>query len=267
MRELLLQRSLVRRGTTATDLQRYDDAERDLLDAVALARQIHGDSHAETLKAQQALGWHYVARGLPQQGLSILEPVGERVREVFGENSQERARNFYNRGNAYLAIEGRWEAALEAYRESARIYRVASSPSISIGALYNVASLLREHGRCAEALPVLAEVEQIWRATPELPDAQFRRVHTDAAACALETGDLQAARSSLAKAAPFYPADQQQSGDYADLLAVSSAIAAAEGDVASAQSRLRQAIALISGDPARAVELGQWRQRLSALAP
>ena len=159
----LLQRSLVRRGTSATDLRRYDEAERDLLEAVAMARRAQGEMHPETLKAQQALGWHYVSRGEPERGLAILEPVGERVREVFGDNSQELARNWYNRGNAYLALEGRWESALEAYRESARIYRQAASRSIAIGALYNVGSLLHEHGRCAEALPVYAEVEEIWR--------------------------------------------------------------------------------------------------------
>ena len=71
-RDSLLQRSLVRRGTSATDLLRYEAAERDLLEAVAMAQRLHGTTHAETLKAQQALGWHYVSRGQAQRGLQLL---------------------------------------------------------------------------------------------------------------------------------------------------------------------------------------------------
>lgn len=266
-REPLLQRSLVRRGTSATDLQRYEEGERDLLDAVALARRMYGAAHAETLKAQQALGWHYVSRGQPQRGLELLESVGERVREVFGDNSSELARNWYNRGNAYSALDGRWESALEAYSEAARIYRQATSRSIAIGALYNVASLLRQHGRCAEALPVYAEVEDIWRETRDLRHQLFRRVYIDLIDCALETGDLQLARERFDQAIPLYPADEQGGGEYAELLAAGSALAAAAGDAARAQDLLGRAIAVIADDPARASDAEDWRQRLAALAP
>ncbi len=266
-RDSLLQRSLVRRGTSATDLLRFEAAERDLLEAVAMAQRLHGTTHAETLKAQQALGWHYVSRGQAQRGLQLLESVGERVREVFGDNSQELARNWYNRGNAYSALEGRWESALEAYRESARIYRQAASRSIAIGALYNVASLLHEHGRCAEALPVYAEVEQIWRETQDLRHQMFRRVYIDLAGCALDTGDTAAARAHLAQARPLYRGDEQRSGEYAELLATDAAVAAAEGDTAGAQQRLQQAIDLITDDPARTADADDWRRRLAMLAP
>lgn len=265
-RDSLLQRSLVRRGTSATDLLRYEAAERDLLEAVAMAQRLHGTTHAETLKAQQALGWHYVSRGQAQRGLQLLESVGERVREVFGDNSQELARNWYNRGNAYLALEGRWESALEAYRESARIYRLAASRSIAIGALYNVASLLHQHGRCAEALPVYAEVEEIWREAQDLRHQHFRRVYIDLAECALDTGDTAAARSYLGQARPQYGVDDQQGGEYAELLAMDSAVAAAEGKFADAQQLLRQAIDIVAADPAHAADAEEWRRRLATLA-
>jgi hypothetical protein len=58
-----MHRALVRRGTSATDLRRFDDGERDLTRAVALSEWHFGAQHAFTLKAKQALGWHHASRG------------------------------------------------------------------------------------------------------------------------------------------------------------------------------------------------------------
>ncbi|MBL8246635.1 MAG: hypothetical protein JNL89_20725, partial [Rhodanobacteraceae bacterium] len=85
--------------------------------------------------------------------------------------------------------------------------------------------------------------------------------------CALETGDLQLARERFDQAIPLYPADEQGGGEYAELLAAGSALAAAAGDAARAQDLLGRAIAVIADDPARASDAEDWRQRLAALAP
>jgi eukaryotic-like serine/threonine-protein kinase len=264
-RDELMQRALVSRGTSATDLRRYADGERDLLAAVDLGRRLYGDKHALTLKAQQALGWHYVSRGEPDKGLAILEPVGEIVREVFGENSQESARNLFNRGNAYVANEATWESALAAYREAARIYGEASSPTISIGALYNVASLLRDHGRCREALPVYAQVAEIWKQSLDVRDPAFRSVYTELAACALDAGEIETARANIDKGSALFAADEQGTAAYAALLAMSARIAIAERKPAQGRELLQQAIAIISTDPERATQLGQWRELLQTI--
>jgi serine/threonine protein kinase/tetratricopeptide (TPR) repeat protein len=264
-REDLLQRSLVRRGTSATDLQKYADAERDLLKAVEITRGRYGDNHSSTLKAQQALGWHYSSRGELARGLAILEPAGERVREVFGERSQEWARNLYNRANIYTATEGRWEDGLAAYLESAKVYREASSPNVSIGALYNAASLLRAHGRQREALPIYAEVEQIWIQSRDLRNPRFKRVYIDIAACNLEAGDVAAARKGFDQAQRLFDAHEREGGNYADLLVVGADIAKAEGAIAQAEDLLHAAINIVANDPERAGDLAEWQRRLDAL--
>ena len=264
-RDDLMQRSLVRRGTSATDLQKFADAERDLLKAVEITRRRYGDNHSSTLKAQQALGWHYSSRGELARGLAILEPAGERVREVFGERSQEWARNLYNRANIYTATEERWEDGLAAYLESARIYREASSPNVSIGALYNAASLLRAHGRQREALPIYAEVEQIWIQSRDLRNPRFKRVYIDIAACNLEAGDVAAARKSFDQAQRLFDAHEREGGNYADLLVVGADIAKAEGAIAQAENLLREAIDIVANDPERADDLAEWQRRLHAL--
>lgn len=261
-RDALMQRALVSRGTSATDLGRFDDGERDLLAAVDLGRRLYGDDHAPTLKAQQALGWHYVSRGKPDQGLAILEPVGDRVREVFGENSQEWARNLFNRGNAYVANEATWESALAAYREAARVYGEASSPTISIGALNNVAGLLRDHGRCREALPVYAQVEAIWKQSLNLRNPALRSVYTDLAGCALEVGEVAAARAHVDQGSALYTAEERGSGAYADLLAMRAQVAVAERDPEQARALLQQAITIVDSDPERANDRVKWEQML-----
>lgn len=264
--DALMQRALVRRGTSATDMSRFDEAERDLLTAVALARRLYGDNHASTLKAQQALGWHYASRGELEKGLAILEPVGEQVREVFGDRSQEWARNLYNRGNIYTAMDGRWEDALNAYQEAAQVYRVASSPSVAIGALYNVASLLRKHGRCRDALPVYAEVAEIWNQSQGLRNPAFKRVYTDSASCDLALGDIVSAKANFARAQALYEPGEFDDVAYADLLVVGAGISEAEGNKVAVAAALERAIKIVSDSPERADDLADWQRRLSALS-
>lgn len=262
VRDDLLQRALVRRGTSSTDLGRFDAAERDLRTAVGMARRLHGDGHAATLNAQQALGWHYGARGEPARSIEILEPIGQSVLTVFGAKSQEWGRNLHNRGNAYAAIDGRWQEALQAYLESARVYRESASPQIGIGGLYNAAGLLSAHGRCAEALPLFAEIEQLWNQSPELRDPRFRRVHADAADCQLTVGNTVAARASVEKGLQAYPMLEREGREFAELLAVEVALLEAEGEPDAAQQRLAQARTLVQEDPDRAELIEQWQQRL-----
>jgi eukaryotic-like serine/threonine-protein kinase len=229
IRDGLMQTSLVSRGTSATDLQRYADGERDLLATVALARRLYGELHASTLKAQQALGWHYGARGDAAKSLAILEPIGQQVLTVFGARSLEWARNLHNRGNAYAALDGRWEDAVRAYRDSSQIYRESSNPGIAVGGLFEAASLLRAHGRCGEALPLYAEMERIWSQAQALRNPAFRRVHADMAACELDIGDIAAARASFDRGLTLYAKDEHDETEYAELLALGARVADAEG--------------------------------------
>jgi serine/threonine-protein kinase len=261
VREGLKQRALVNRGVSATDLKQFASGERDLLAAVELGSGLFGKDHADTLNAQQALGWHYGARGDAAKSLAILEPIGQRVLQVFGKHSQEWARNLHNRANAYAAIEGRWEEALTAYLESGRIYLDSTSSRVAISALNNAATLLREHDRCAEALPVLAEIEKTWRQSGEL-DPGYRQVYADLASCELATAQIVSAKSHVAHALILYaPAEQNQSA-FADLLEVGARVAQAEGKQDEAVSLLRRAISIVANDPARTKQLKSWHARL-----
>ena len=265
VRDALLQKSLVSRGTSATDLQHFDEGERDLLAAVDLARRRYGERHPATLKAQQALGWHYGTRGDPEKSLSILEPVGQQVLEVFGEHSQELARNLHNRGNAYGALEGRWEDAMRAYRESSRLYRESSSPRMAIGGLYNAAGLLRAHGRCSEALPLYAEMEQIWSRSQELRDPRYKRVYADIAACELEVGAIASARVRFDHALSLYGPTEQGVAEFAEVLDVGSRVVEAQGDLVHAAALLSRAIQVLQKDGQHAPQVMLWQQRLERL--
>jgi eukaryotic-like serine/threonine-protein kinase len=267
VRDALMQASLVSRGTSATDLQRFEEGERDLLDAVALARRLYGDRHAATLKAQQALGWHYGTRGDAAKSLAILEPIGQQVLTVFGARSLEWGRNLHNRGNAYAALDARWEDAVRAYRDAAQIYRESSSPGRAAGGLFEAARLLREHGRCHEALPIYAEMEQLWSRSPEMRNPAFRRVHIDMADCELEIGDIAAARRSFERGSSAYAPAEQHDAEYAELLAVGARVVDAEGRPAEADVLLQRAIDIVRDDADRADLARQWQQRLDRGRP
>jgi tetratricopeptide (TPR) repeat protein/predicted Ser/Thr protein kinase len=262
VRDALMQGSLVSRGTSATDLTRFEEGERDLLAAVALARRLYGDRHAATLKAQQALGWHYGTRGDAAKSLAILEPIGQQVLTVFGARSLEWGRNLHNRGNAYAALDGRWEDAVRAYLDAAQIYRDSSSPGRAAGGLFEAAGLLREHGRCREALPIYAEMEALWSQTSEMRNPAFRRVYIDMADCELEIGDIAAARRSFERGSSAYAPAEQHDAEYAELLAVGARVLDADGRPAEAGELLRRAIDLVRDDVDRAELVRLWQQRL-----
>ena len=263
VRDDLMQRALVRRGTTATDQRHYDAAERDLKQAVQLSERRFGATHASTLKAKQALGWHYATRGDLAQGLALLEPVGDQVLEVFGPDSQEWARNQFNRANIYAVLPERWQDAVRAYRESARVYQASSSPHFAIGGLHNAALLLAAHDRCDEALPLLAETERYWRESQGLRNPWFKRVPADLAACELALGDIAAARVSLARSMALYEAHEREQPAYAHVLAIAADVAEAAGDAAETRRLLRQAIDLAAIDPAWAEARAAWQKRLA----
>jgi tetratricopeptide (TPR) repeat protein len=264
VRDGLRQLALVNRGVSATDLKQFTEGERDLLEAVDLGRRLHGEGHADTLNAQQALGWHYGARGDAAKSLAILEPIAQDVLAVFGERSQEWGRNLHNRANAYSMIDGRWEDALAAYLESGRVYRDSTGPRVAVSALFNAANLLREHDRCGEALPLLFEVEQIWRQSDTV-DQHYRRVYAELARCELAGGRTSAARVRFEQGVTAYAATTSRDPAYADLLAVGASVAEAEDDRAQAQDLLRQALDIVHGDAAQAESAKQWQQRLNGL--
>lgn len=263
IRDDLMQRALVRRGTTATDQRRYDEAERDLKQAVHLAERRFGTTHAATLKAKQALGWHYATRGDLAEGLAILEPVGEQVIEVFGQDSQEWARNQFNRANIYALMPRRWEDAVRAYREAARVYQASTSPHFAVGGLHNAALVLAAHGRCAEALPLFADTERHWRESQGLRNPWFKRVPADRAACELALGNLAAAQEQIARSQSLYDADERRQPNYAHVLAIAADVAEAAGDRAEARRLLGQAIDLVADDPAWAEARSAWQKRLA----
>jgi class 3 adenylate cyclase/tetratricopeptide (TPR) repeat protein len=61
-------------------------------------------------------------------------------------------------------FEGRWEEALEFYRESGDVSRRAGDVISSARANNNVAEILSDQGRLADAVELLAEAQRIWRA-------------------------------------------------------------------------------------------------------
>ena len=266
IRDTLLYGALVSRGTSATDLSRYDEAGRDLIDAVELAKRLHGERHADTLKAQQALGWYYGQRGDYAKSLAIFEPIGKPVLEVFGAKSQQWARYQDNLAVIYAKLPERWEDAVQAYREAGAVYRDSSSLPVAIAELFGAATLLREHGRCREALPLLAEVEQAWTQLGKLGNPYFRKVYVDIAACELEQGEIGVARSRYAQAQAQYPPAERSGGPYAEVLEVGARVAAAEGDTAAAASQLQQAIALLGEDAQWAAQKKAWQHRLDSMS-
>lgn len=258
----LLQRALVRRGTTFTDLGRFDDSERDLRRSVALASALYGPDHARTLKVTQTLGWHLTSAGKPEQGLAVLEPVGLKIREVIGEHSQEWAVNLWDRANAYVVLEGQWERALDAYRQAAEVYRSSSSGNSSgvAGALANVAQLLRAHDRCADAVPVYLEVQRVY-APMMKPDAPvYGSLYTATADCAIRVNDLATARQQLAKAEAVLARGDWPPDVVGERLMVSARLAEAEGEPTRAAGLWAEAVAKL-GD---AAEFADLRDRWSA---
>lgn len=265
VRDTLMQKALVRRGTSATDLGRFAEGERDLLAAVDLGTCLWGAKHAATLKAKQALGWHYASRGDYQQGLEILEPVGQQVIEVFGARSQEWARNLYNRGNIYLALPGRWRDAVAAYRESSQVYRDAASPGIGIGPLFTAAGLLREHGQCQEALPLYAEVERVWRQPEVLRAPVSKRLYVELGSCQLAASDLGAAKASYQRATEALAGEDQSTVLYAEYLAFGAAIAIAEHDAQRAEDLLKRALRTIGENPDSEPLRQRWQAELAGI--
>ena len=266
VRDDLMQRALVRRGTSHTDLGHFAEGERDLTTAIALASARFGAEHAWTLKARQALGWHYASRGELERGLAILEPAGIAVRRVFGAGSQEWARNLHNRGNIYAALPGRWRDSVAAYRESAEVYRSSSSPRSAIGGLVAAAAILKERHQCAEALPLYLDALQIREATHDLDLPWARGIGAESAACHLELGDLVAARRQIDATLAGYVPTQRHGPGYAAVFATSAAIATAEDQPAVAASALRAAIAAVASDPGQAEARERWQRQLDALA-
>ncbi len=256
----LLHRALARRGASETDLGRYADAERDLRRSVALANALYGPDHARTLKVTMTLGWHLTSAGKPEQGLAVLEPVGEKIREVLGERSQEWGVNLWDRANAYAALDGQWERALQAYKDAAEVYRVSSGGNSGGvgGALSNVAGLLKSHGRCAEAIPVYLEVQRVWEPILERNAPNYNTLYTSTAECALALGDLDMARAQIAKAEALFAQGDWPPDSRAALLAARAHLALAEGEPTRAAEHLAEAVSML-GDVTEFAELrSRW---------
>lgn len=266
-RSAMRSRALHRIGTSLTDLSRYDEAEQALREAVALAEASLGPDSYRTLRTRQTLGWHYTSRGEPARGLEVLEPVGERLRALFGPRSLEYAGNLHNRANAYRML-GQHERALAAYRESLLAAEAAvDGNSAQIGSLWwNIATMLSALGRHGEAREALDEVERRWVGTLGQEAPLRGRFHVSAARNALDRGDLAQAdihvRAGLATR--WLDVDAP---DHAEALALGAELAARRGRDAEAAVAWRDAATLLrrTGHPRWAEQAAAWEAQARAV--
>jgi serine/threonine-protein kinase len=263
-RDALRARALQRHGTSLTDARRFDEAEPVLREAIELAVRALGNDDYRTLRMRQTLGWHYTSRGEPARGLAELEPLGVRLRELFGDRSLDYAGNLYNRANAHAAL-GELPRALALYRESAAtaIQSTAAGSSQVGWTLLNVASVLDRMGQHEEARGVYAEVEQRW--AESMPEAAPVRVglYADIARNRLALHDLDAADAYVDRAAGLADA-LAAAPTRAAMRALGAQVAEARGDLARAIRGYEAAAALLDGE-ADATDRDAWRAHAAAL--
>jgi len=256
----LVQRATGRRGTSLTDVGRFEEAEVELRRAHATAVALFGEQHGRSLVARQTLGWHYTCAGKPALGLAELEPIAERIRTVFGANSQAYGANLHNRGNAYYAL-GRTDEAIAAFRASAASYRGSTSDqSAQVGwALINVGNILLERGKAGDALDAFREVEISWRSSMA-EDAPVRADLAQAMAGAEHQLQLDAvAARHVAQAIALRRRDPRQAGQLAAALALAAEIARGVGRVDGAMALYDEAIATGVDAGTEPALLEQWR--------
>ena len=266
-RDLLRNRAFHRVGISLKDMGRFDESEANLLKSLRLAQQLFGDDDYRTLRARQSLGWMYVGRGEVQRGLGELEPVGERLRELFGDNSQDYANNLYNRALAYRAL-GQLERAAETFRATANAYASSADAGASqIGwALWNAASIRIQMGDHQSARKLFDEVEISWRLSIA-EDARVRGLlYTTIAENRLTLGELGEAERYADRAHGLLSRSDGESVDVARTLATIAEVAAARKDLPRASAKLQEAISLLERIAPDEQELARtWRARAAAL--
>lgn len=162
-RDMMLSRSLGRRGTILTDLGQFARAEVDMVAAAALAKKSYGDTDYRSLRAQMALGWFLNSSGDTKRGMKILNDIGPDLQRVFGERSQTVGNYHWNVANVAWAQE-RLIDARDGYLKAARAYELSGAKNTSYGggALWNVAQIEMQLGNLERASELCAEVLRRW---------------------------------------------------------------------------------------------------------
>ena len=162
MREILgeddpdLATALFDLGWTAMNDERYDEAERLLLEAADLRTRVFSAEDLRTLEVQDALAWVYDGQGRTSEGYELLLRVKETQERTFGEVNSETLNSlglFHQAAGRYQEAEELFLQALDKDMEALGL----DHPDTLV-VMVNLGLLLEEEGRLEEAESVLGEV-------------------------------------------------------------------------------------------------------------
>lgn len=268
-RERLRSRALHRVGVSLRDMDRFDESEATLREAIDLCQKQFGDNDFRTLRARQSLGWMFIGRGQPARALGELEPVGERLRELFGERSQDYGANLHNRGLAYRAL-GQLDRAYDSFRASAQAYSASSAAGAAqIGwALWNAASVRSEQGQHAAAREIYDDIEDNWR-NSIAEDARARALlYMAITENRIALGAFGEAESYADRAYTTLRRSDGESIDSTKALGLLGDVAVARQDAPRAVARYEEALAMLGRVAPDQTELrDQWQRRMASLSP
>ena len=231
-------------GITYYELAAYDEAERMLEPAVALARSTHSGDHVETSDAITNLSYLYRERGdlvgaerLSREALEMSQRLfqGDHLDLAIG--GVNLARNLKARGD----LAGAEPLYREALEMSRRLYP-GDHPQVAIG-LNNLAALLHARGD-------LAGAEPLYRESLEMARRLHPGDHPEVATNLRNLASLFQSRGDLAQAEPLsrealdmtkrlFPGDHPGVEDACSNLAV---VLRARGDMAGAEPLFRESL-------------------------
>ncbi len=191
---------LVQRAEALAGDLKFDEAERDLRAALALARKLTGDLSGETLQTQVKLGSLLHATGHREEG-------GRLVQEAFtalGRNDTHAGPDALNAvrrfGGMVLQSEGRIVEAEASFAAEAAAQRAQMPGTLALSrVLFLEVAPLTALGRYDAAAQTLDEASQLWRAVAgdAAQPATNNRYAIERARLLLARGDAAAAESQL----------------------------------------------------------------------
>ena len=187
-------------GITAYDAGRLDQSRDVLVEALELARRLHGPSHPVVARTLSNLGLAYAARGELEAAIECLREGVELTAATYGPDHPETASAHASLANATWTA-GDLEGALAQLAVATAIFRrggIENNALVAGAFMSQHGSLLTRLGRAAEALEVLLDARE--RLLIELDPTHYRiaLVELLIAVAELELGRPQSALDRIA---------------------------------------------------------------------
>lgn len=185
-------------GDLLRKLQRFDEAEKNLREALRLFMGAVGAEHPLTVDARRELGLLLSAAGKPAEGIAMLEDVLQLQSRIRGADDGAMTTSARFDYASALVGYGRFEAAAAEFEHTLRIWRVEAAGSSSLSATTSrYGNLLVAQGRLDLAEPMLRESLDI---TMSIYPPGNRNVATSR----IRLADVQLARGDVRGAAEEY---------------------------------------------------------------